>query len=210
MKKKIVLDNKLNSHIEQMAISADNRAFRAITSHRPFLGPVIVLAKRIVRKLLKWYVEPICNQQSDFNHNAVACIKDFQKFKDKIELFLKENTVLENEQKKEVQNLRQQLEDCRKDVLLLKNEQNEKMQELRLKNEDYERSISLNEKLVDVISEFNQLIEKNISNDLDKIAEQVFERMKQDKYDLYSIIEKNQNMNLGKFYRHLKVEKMLL
>ena len=72
-----LLDEELNkSHksIQEMKELADNHAFRAISSHRKFLGFIIILFKRIVRKLLKWYIDPICDQQTDFNVVAIDAI----------------------------------------------------------------------------------------------------------------------------------------
>ncbi len=37
-------------------------------STRPVVGPAIRLAKRVVRRGLRWYVQPIMEQQSRFNH----------------------------------------------------------------------------------------------------------------------------------------------
>ncbi|MEG2174876.1 MAG: FkbM family methyltransferase, partial [Oscillospiraceae bacterium] len=45
-----------------------NYAFRRIYSCRPVIGNVIVFFKRVVRKCLKWYLEPVCFQQTDFNN----------------------------------------------------------------------------------------------------------------------------------------------
>lgn len=73
-------DNRqINENIESMQINADNRAYRNIYSCRKIIGGLIVFAKRVVRKLLKWYLEPVCDQQSDFNLatvNAVRCFSE--------------------------------------------------------------------------------------------------------------------------------------
>ena len=37
-------------------------------SNRPVVGPVIRLAKRAVRRSLRWYVTPMWEQQNRFNH----------------------------------------------------------------------------------------------------------------------------------------------
>ena len=57
----------VNNAIARQDAYADNPAFRPIKSHRKILGKSIVFCKRIIRKVLKWYVEPVCNQQTDFN-----------------------------------------------------------------------------------------------------------------------------------------------
>ena len=52
----------------------DNFAFRPIFSHRKILGKSIVFIKRVIRKILKWYIEPICFQQSDYNSYIVKAV----------------------------------------------------------------------------------------------------------------------------------------
>lgn len=61
-------------------------------SDRPVAGPAVRLAKRIVRRGLRWYVKPIIDQQNRFNHAV---------------LDLAERLRLQNEQ------LRNELEDLR-------------------------------------------------------------------------------------------------
>jgi hypothetical protein len=41
---------------------------RRIESRKPVVGEAIVLAKRVVRRLLSWYVDPITVDQTVFNH----------------------------------------------------------------------------------------------------------------------------------------------
>ena len=62
---------ELDRYLKQMDINRENYAFRHIYSCRAVIGKAIVFAKRVVRKCLKWYIEPICNQQTEFN-NAVT------------------------------------------------------------------------------------------------------------------------------------------
>lgn len=47
-----------------------NFAYRELHSKRR-LGPLIIFMKRCIRKCLKWYIDPICFQQTEFN-NAVT------------------------------------------------------------------------------------------------------------------------------------------
>lgn len=44
-------------------------------SARPVIGPSIRLAKRAVRRGLRWYVGPIMAQQTRFNHAAVEVLE---------------------------------------------------------------------------------------------------------------------------------------
>lgn len=68
--------NHLEELLSRMAFHSDNRAFWEIKSHRPILGNFIVFLKRVERKLIKWYIEPICNRQSDFNHTTYDVVNE--------------------------------------------------------------------------------------------------------------------------------------
>lgn len=57
--------------ISTMERTRQNYAYRPIYSRRGLAGGVIIFCKRVIRKLLKWYIEPICFQQTEFN-NAVT------------------------------------------------------------------------------------------------------------------------------------------
>ena len=66
--------DKYQESLQTLNALADNRAFRPISSHRKLLGSIIIFFKRIVRKLLKWYIEPISEQQTDFNFATIGAI----------------------------------------------------------------------------------------------------------------------------------------
>lgn len=40
-------------------------------SARPVVGPAVRFAKRVVRRGLRWYVQPIVKQQNRFNHSVL-------------------------------------------------------------------------------------------------------------------------------------------
>jgi SAM-dependent methyltransferase len=44
-------------------------------SARPVVGPVVRLAKRAVRRSLRWYIKPIMEQQSRFNHAMLDIVE---------------------------------------------------------------------------------------------------------------------------------------
>ena len=44
-------------------------------SARPVIGPTVRLAKRAVRRGLRWYLGPIAAQQTRFNHAAVEVLE---------------------------------------------------------------------------------------------------------------------------------------
>ena len=61
-------------NINTMENKRINSAHRHIMSHRRFIGSIIVFLKKTVRKLLKWYINPICEQQTEFNNAVVPSI----------------------------------------------------------------------------------------------------------------------------------------
>jgi hypothetical protein len=63
-------DKKLELLIEDMRTLKDNRASKAITPNRRHFNKLIIFFKRITRKLIRWYVEPMAERQTLFN-NAV-------------------------------------------------------------------------------------------------------------------------------------------
>ena len=50
------------------------RASLPITSHRKIIGKIIVRLKRIARHCLKWYIDPIVEQQNELNGSLTASI----------------------------------------------------------------------------------------------------------------------------------------
>ena len=63
-----------DADIQQMRDLAENYAYRPIYSCRKYIGKFIVFGKRVVRKLLKWYLEPVCFQQTEFNLAVVGTV----------------------------------------------------------------------------------------------------------------------------------------
>lgn len=65
---------ELTQRIAAMEANRVNEAFRPIYSCRKYIGKLIVFCKRVVQKCLKWYVEPVCFQQTNFNNAATPAI----------------------------------------------------------------------------------------------------------------------------------------
>lgn len=86
-------NNCKDEFLENMKLKADNRAFRNIKNNNSIMSLTIALIKKIIRKFIKWYIEPIADQQSDFNHNTCACIENLERRIDelerKIEIYIK-------------------------------------------------------------------------------------------------------------------------
>jgi len=51
-------------------------ADRSITSHRKWIGRFIVFGKRVVRKLLRWYINPIAEDQTRFNGYVTSGVNE--------------------------------------------------------------------------------------------------------------------------------------
>ncbi|GGF92308.1 FkbM family methyltransferase [Paenibacillus abyssi] len=63
---------ELQSYLEKMLESKENHPNnKALGSHRKIAGPFVTFIKRIIRKVLKWYIDPIVFQQIEFI-NAVT------------------------------------------------------------------------------------------------------------------------------------------
>jgi len=64
----------LNHYISTMEQTRNNHAHRFLYSRRRILGPFILFGKKVVRKLLKWYLEPVAEQQTVFNCAARSAV----------------------------------------------------------------------------------------------------------------------------------------
>ncbi len=60
--------------IPELERTRENVAQRPITSHRKFIGSFIVFFKKVVRKLTKFYVEPVALQQTEFNNTVTPIV----------------------------------------------------------------------------------------------------------------------------------------
>ena len=58
---------------------------RPIRSTKPVVGPVIVLWKKVLRRLLAWYVSPVAEQQTRFNDTITRELRALQRRVDELE-----------------------------------------------------------------------------------------------------------------------------
>lgn len=70
--------------LKVMEENKNNNAHRYLHSHRKLIGSSIVFAKKVVRKLLKWYINPITLQQTSFNNAATSAIGKISKLIEEI------------------------------------------------------------------------------------------------------------------------------
>lgn len=47
-------------------------------SARPVIGPAVLMGKRLVRRGLRWYLAPIIEEQSRFNHSVLDLIESLR------------------------------------------------------------------------------------------------------------------------------------
>lgn len=63
--------SEVSGYIKIMENNRQNYAYKPILAYKKYIGRMIVLGKKVVRRMLKFYVEPIAFQQTEFN-NAVT------------------------------------------------------------------------------------------------------------------------------------------
>jgi hypothetical protein len=66
------------SPVEEAARLATINAHWGIASDLPVVGPLLVLFRRVLRLTLRWYINPIVEQQSTFNEAAVRALYDLR------------------------------------------------------------------------------------------------------------------------------------
>lgn len=69
------------SNIEKLQYNVNRQwnytAEYPIVSHRKLMGSILVFGKKVVRKLLRWYVNPVVEKQVGFNATMVQVINEF-------------------------------------------------------------------------------------------------------------------------------------
>jgi hypothetical protein len=68
----------LSSPVEDAARLAMVNAHWGIASDIPVAGRLLVLFRRVLRLTLRWYINPIVEQQSTFNEAAVRALYDLR------------------------------------------------------------------------------------------------------------------------------------
>jgi hypothetical protein len=71
--------SRLGDLIITLKETSENYAFRPLFSDVKVIGKGIVFAKKAIRKLLKWYIEPICFQQTAYNVAVTHSIEQISK-----------------------------------------------------------------------------------------------------------------------------------
>ena len=71
--------SELGDLIITLKETSENYAFRPLFSEVKVIGKGIIFAKKVIRKLLRWYIEPICFQQTAFNNAVLHSIEQISK-----------------------------------------------------------------------------------------------------------------------------------
>ena len=158
---------ELDRCLRKMDTNRENYAFRHLYSCRAVIGKFILFGKRVVRKCLKWYIEPVCNQQTEFNNAVTPAIGrlcqlqrtsldtiqyNIENLKNIVEIESQHSdyiTQLQQEQSgitKNIDLLQQEQSGITKNIDLLQQEQISVVQQLsklELKQNDFSEHISL-------------------------------------------------------------------
>ncbi|WP_369594568.1 FkbM family methyltransferase [Lysinibacillus pakistanensis] len=95
------LQSNCAKYIAIMDSNKENHAHKPIHSHRKILGPFIIFGKKVVRKLLKWYLNPITQQQNTFNQAVTSTTKLINESVNNLQLDVSQvvNKIQNNEEK---------------------------------------------------------------------------------------------------------------
>jgi O-antigen chain-terminating methyltransferase len=74
----------VKEHLRMVNLSYNIIVDRNITSHRPFIGKIIILVKKCLRKLIGWYIRPIIEQQNELNAHITRTLNSIDAEIDKI------------------------------------------------------------------------------------------------------------------------------
>lgn len=79
--KNLIYDqNKLLTYIHNVNSHHHIYAYRTIYSRKGLLGKIIIFIKKVLRKSIKFYIEPIVSDQNKFNFEVVNSINEIRNF----------------------------------------------------------------------------------------------------------------------------------
>ena len=79
-------------------------------SSRPVIGPSVRFAKRAVRRALRWYISPVAEQQTRFNHATLDLVERLRMHNERMETELE---ALRSRYERDVDRLRREIEELR-------------------------------------------------------------------------------------------------
>ncbi len=80
MRKDAVTEIKnIKDMLTEMSNNADIRTVRQLIPFGERYGKIRFFLRRIIRKLIKWYIEPIVSDQNKYNNETLAVLKELEK-----------------------------------------------------------------------------------------------------------------------------------
>jgi len=177
--------------LKEQAVMNRNWSYSAdyhLTSHRKFLGRFIVFGKKVIRKCLRWYMNPVVDHQVYFNATVVRAINQLVN--------------LTQYQNHAISELANQQADYGKELLNLRVKQSEKIAQLENSRVQLEESLAnlrlqltdrLNQfqKQLEVQSEnasidvnFTQSIRQSLQNEIDRLRSEVQEQVSRSEQEI--------------------------
>lgn len=71
-------EHDLRAQLREMHLRWHVSVEKPIISDKPVIGPVIVLIKKAIRKVLRWYVNDLTNQTAAFNMHSVWAMDEIE------------------------------------------------------------------------------------------------------------------------------------
>lgn len=72
--------NNLLKHIDKINTEYMIQPYKVIKSRSGILGRIIIFIKKVFRKSIKFYIEPIVEEQNEFNANMVRTINEIRNY----------------------------------------------------------------------------------------------------------------------------------
>lgn len=151
------MDAEVEDNLRMANMTYNIQPHLPLHSHRKILGKGIVFGKKVIRRCLKWYINPIAEQQETFNVHAVRTLNSLSKQVEKIthaqtdtEKIIKanekQNHDLQISQEKNLHNEINVIKDKIQDVDHLTNEFKNQIEVLeqnnQLKSQELERQVA--------------------------------------------------------------------
>jgi FkbM family methyltransferase len=166
--------SEIDGYLKEMSKTRENYAYRYVGSSRKIVGKSIVFVKKVIRKLLKWYIEPITLQQTRFNNAVTPAIgrstELLGQLLTRVSQMEEEMKQLIDNNQMQYQDLEQQLEHKQEqiDILSTNVEQidilSTNVEQIKYQNDILERSHTRHLEIIDIaVTKINKL-EDNVED----------------------------------------------
>lgn len=154
-------DGDVSEHLRLVNMTYHIEPHLPITSHRRILGKLIIFYKKVVRKLLKWYINPIAEQQENFNANVVRTLNSIDAREQKIMNYEDKTGHIVDRYSSDLKRINSQLVQLEKI-----NEQSQQIDELYSRLGKLDKAYESLDQIEKLNQKIQQLIEKepNINN----------------------------------------------